>query len=123
MDLVADQPTHTPVQPRCCRALLLFDNFLFSFIILLVAILFNQKQLIPRRPYRMAGDPNKKAVEGIVIEAMPSATFKVRVAEDKEIHAYLSGKMRVHYIKVLPGDRVLVELSPDGDKGRIIRRL
>ena len=59
----------------------------------------------------------------MIVEAMPSATFRVMIAPDKEIIAYLAGKMRVHHIKVLPGDRVLVELSPDGEKGRIIRRL
>ena len=71
----------------------------------------------------MESSSHKKPIEGIVVESMPSATFRVQIAQDKQIHAYLAGKMRMHYIKVLPGDRVLVELSPDGDKGRIIRRL
>lgn len=69
---------------------------------------------------------NKKPsnqIEGIVVEALPSANFKVRIREDKEILAYLAGKMRMYHIKVLPGDRVLVELSPDGERGRIVRRL
>ncbi len=65
----------------------------------------------------------KKPIEGVVIEALPSATFKVVIADKKEIVVYLSGKMRLHRIKVLPGDRVLIELSPDGAKGRIIRRI
>ena len=65
----------------------------------------------------------KKVVEARVLEAMPSLMFRVELSPEKQIIAYLAGKMRVHYIKVLPGDRVLVELSPDGLKGRIIRRL
>ncbi len=65
----------------------------------------------------------KKAVEGIIIEALPSANFKVRLSAGEEILAYPAGKMRLYFIKILPGDRVLVELSPDGKRGRIIRRL
>lgn len=65
----------------------------------------------------------EKSIEGIVIEALPSMKFKVKLFNNSEIMAYLSGKMRLHHIKVLPGDRVLMELSPDGEKGRIIRRL
>lgn len=57
------------------------------------------------------------------MEALPSLTFKVRLSNEEEILAYLAGKMRLHYIKVLPGDRVLLELSPDGRRGRIVRRL
>ncbi len=70
--------------------------------------------------------PDKKRerpAEGIVIEALPATTFRVRLPDDKEIIAYLAGKMRLHYIKVLPGDRVLLELSDDGARGRITRRL
>ena len=65
----------------------------------------------------------EKPVEGIIIEALPSTTFKVRLSTDKEALVYLSGKMRMYHIKVLPGDRVLIELSPDKKRGRIIRRL
>ena len=68
-------------------------------------------------------DSSKKPIEGIVVEALPGATFKIKIREDHEIIGYLAGKMRMHYIKVLPGDRVLVELSPDGARGRITRRL
>ncbi|MBI2514721.1 translation initiation factor IF-1 [Candidatus Wolfebacteria bacterium] len=64
-----------------------------------------------------------KAVQGIVTEALPAANFRIRISPDEEILAYLAGKMRMYYIKVLPGDRVLVELSPDGKRGRIVRRL
>lgn len=69
-------------------------------------------------------DKNKeKPIEGIIIEALPSATFKVKISDGEEILAYPSGKMRLYFIKVLPGDKVLVELSEDRKRGRIIRRL
>ena len=63
--------------------------------------------------------------EGRVLEALPSATFRILLDEDKkEIFGHLSGKMRLHYIKVLVGDRVVVAFSPyDETKGRIIKRL
>ena len=65
-----------------------------------------------------------KSVEGIVLESLPSLTFRVKlIGNETEILAYLSGKMRLHHIKVLPGDKVLIELSPDGKRGRIVRRL
>ncbi len=67
--------------------------------------------------------PLKDQVEGMVVEALPGATFKVKMGENKEILAYLAGKMRMYHIKVLPGDKVLMELSPDGNRGRIVRRL
>ncbi len=63
-----------------------------------------------------------KPVEGIVIEALPSANFKVKISDTEEILAYPSGKMRMYFIKVLPGDRVLVEVSDDRKRGRITRR-
>ncbi len=62
-------------------------------------------------------------VEGMVTESLPNATFKVQIAEGHQILAHLSGKMRKNFIKVLPGDRVTVELSPyDLTKGRITYR-
>jgi len=63
--------------------------------------------------------------EGRVVEALPSATFRILMDEDKrEIVGHLSGKMRLHYIKVLVGDKVSIEFSPyDETKGRIIKRL
>jgi len=62
--------------------------------------------------------------EGVVIEALPSTTFKVRLEDGREILAYLAGKMRLHYIKILPGDKVSIELSPyDQNRGRIVYRL
>ena len=62
--------------------------------------------------------------EGEVMESLPNATFHVRLDNKHEILAHISGKMRVHYIKLMPGDRVIVEMSPyDLTKGRITRRL
>ncbi len=62
--------------------------------------------------------------EGVVQENLPNTTFRVKFDDDSIIFAHLSGKMRLHYIKVLPGDKVIVELSPyDMTKGRIVQRL
>ena len=62
--------------------------------------------------------------EGEVLELMPAAIFKVALANDHEILAHLSGKMRLNKIKILPGDRVRVQISPyDLSKGRITYRL
>ncbi|PIR44028.1 translation initiation factor IF-1 [Candidatus Wolfebacteria bacterium CG10_big_fil_rev_8_21_14_0_10_31_9] len=68
-------------------------------------------------------DSKKPMIRGMVIEALPATTFKIRLENGEEILAYLAGKMRLHYIKIMPGDRVLLELSPDGGRGRITRRL
>ena len=62
-------------------------------------------------------------VEGTVKEALPNANFKIELANGHEVLAHVSGKIRMNFIRVIPGDRVLVELSPyDLSKGRIIFR-
>lgn len=62
-------------------------------------------------------------VEGTVVEALPNASFRVELANGHKVLAHISGKMRVHYIRILPGDRVLVELSPyDLSRGRVTYR-
>ncbi|OGB73394.1 translation initiation factor IF-1 [candidate division Kazan bacterium RIFCSPHIGHO2_01_FULL_44_14] len=62
-------------------------------------------------------------LEGTVVEALPNATFKVEIEGGHIILAHISGKMRMHYIKILPGDKVSVEMSPyDIEKGRITYR-
>ena len=62
-------------------------------------------------------------LEGKVIEALPNAIFRVELENGHNILAHISGKMRMHYIKILPGDRVTVELSVyDLDRGRITYR-
>jgi translation initiation factor IF-1 len=65
----------------------------------------------------------KIEVEAKVIECLPNATFRVELANGHRVLAHISGKMRLHYIKVLPGDRVVVELSPyDLSRGRVTYR-
>ncbi|MBU3895701.1 translation initiation factor IF-1 [Patescibacteria group bacterium] len=62
--------------------------------------------------------------DGQVLEALPNTTFKVKLEDGKDILAFLSGKMRLHRITILPGDRVTMEMSPyDESKGRIVYRL
>ena len=62
-------------------------------------------------------------VQGTILENLPNATFKVELENGQVINAYVSGKMRMHFIKILPGDKVTVALSPyDLTKGRITYR-
>ena len=62
-------------------------------------------------------------MQGEVIENLSSATFRVRLENGHVIHAFISGKMRMHYIRILPGDQVTVQLTPyDQSKGRITFR-
>lgn len=62
-------------------------------------------------------------VEGVVSEALPNTLFKVKLENGHEVLAHISGKLRMNYIKILPGDKVKVELSPyDLSKGRITWR-
>ena len=65
----------------------------------------------------------KEKVTGSVIEALPDTNFKIQLEDGREVLAYLAGKMRMNYIKVMIGDKVTLELSPDGKRGRIVRRL
>ena len=61
--------------------------------------------------------------DGVIVEALSNAMFRVELENGHEITAHISGKMRMHYIKILPGDKVRVEMSPyDLSKGRIIVR-
>ncbi len=69
--------------------------------------------------------PKKEAieVEGAVLESLPNAVFRVELSNGHKVLAHISGKIRMHYIKILPGDKVLVELSPyDLTRGRITYR-
>ena len=62
-------------------------------------------------------------IEGVVVETLPNAMFRVKLANDHIVLAHISGKMRMHYIRILPGDKVTVELSPyDLTRGRITYR-
>jgi translation initiation factor IF-1 len=62
-------------------------------------------------------------VEGVVVETLPNAMFRVELKNGHRVLGHISGKMRMHYIKILPGDTVVVELSPyDLTRGRIVYR-
>jgi len=62
-------------------------------------------------------------VDGTIVENLPNASFRVKLENGHEVLAHISGKMRMHYIKILPGDKVTVELSPyDLSRGRITYR-
>jgi translation initiation factor IF-1 len=74
--------------------------------------------------FNMSKDKELVKLEGVVEEVLPSTTFRVRLDNGHLILAHISGRMRVNYIRLLPGDRVIVEMSPyDLTKGRITQRL
>lgn len=76
-----------------------------------------------REPRGSVAKEDKLQFEGEVIDALPNAMFRVKLENDHEMIAHISGKMRKFYIRILPGDRVTVELSPyDLTKGRITYR-
>ncbi|HIS37293.1 MAG: translation initiation factor IF-1 [Brachyspira sp.] len=63
-------------------------------------------------------------IEGVILESMPNAMFRVKLENDHEILAHISGKIRKNFIRILPGDRVKVEMTPyDLSRGRITFRL
>lgn len=62
-------------------------------------------------------------VTGVVIEALPNALFRVQLEDETEVLSYLAGKMRLHRIRVLVGDKVTLQLDPYGGRARIVRRL
>lgn len=64
-----------------------------------------------------------QVVEGVVEEALPNTLFRVKTSSGETMLAYLAGKMRLHRIKVLVGDKVSLQLDPYGGRARIIRRL
>ena len=71
----------------------------------------------------MGNNDEKIEIEGSIVEALPNAMFRVKIPGDKIVLAHISGKMRMHYIKILPGDKVRLELSPyDLTRGRIVYR-
>lgn len=67
-------------------------------------------------------DSEKTKIDGTVIEALPDTKFKVKLDDGREILAYLAGRMRMNYIKVMMGDRVTVEITPNDSRGRIVYR-
>ena len=64
-----------------------------------------------------------EVVEGVIDEALPNTLFRVKLGSGEVILAYLAGKMRLHRIKVLVGDRVQLQLDPYGGRARVIRRI
>lgn len=71
----------------------------------------------------MAKKEGAVEVEGTVLEPLPNAMFRVELENGHKVLAHISGKMRMHYIRILPGDRVVVEISPyDLSRGRIVYR-
>jgi translation initiation factor IF-1 len=88
---------------------------------------FNSVHVSKQPARRNAEDMAKKdgaiEIEGQVVEPLPNAMFRVELANGHKVLAHISGKMRMHYIRILPGDRVVVELSPyDLTRGRIVYR-
>lgn len=72
----------------------------------------------------MVDDKKLIRVEGLVIESLPGLLFKVKLNDEKEILAHLSGKMKLNRIKVLPGDKVIIEVySLEDKRGRIVKRI
>jgi translation initiation factor IF-1 len=75
------------------------------------------------RTFQMANNKDKQVREGVVIEAFPNTLFKVKTSDDQsEVLCFLSGKMRLHRIRVLIGDKVSFEVDEYGGKGKIIKR-
>ena len=70
----------------------------------------------------MAEKSKKQKIEGEVIETLPNTLFRVRLDDDREVLAYLAGKMRIHHIKVMIGDRVTMEMAPGDGRARIVFR-
>lgn len=74
----------------------------------------------------MTGAMNPKGMStatGVVVEALPDTLFRIKLEDGRELLSFLSGRMRMHRIRVLIGDRVTVEIDPYGGKGRIVKRL
>jgi translation initiation factor IF-1 len=71
----------------------------------------------------MINKKEKQMQEGVVVEAFPNTLFKVRISDETEVLCFLSGKMRLHRIRVLIGDKVSFEVDEYGGKGRIMKRL
>jgi translation initiation factor IF-1 len=83
----------------------------------------NQKKYEQRSAEDMPKKDGAIEIEGTVVESLPNAFFRVELDNGHKVLAHISGKMRMHYIRILPDDRVVVELSPyDLSRGRIVYR-
>lgn len=99
----------------CFYPLSFADTFWLGFWAIRLSFVFKTK---------MSNNKELVKLEGEILENLPSTTFRVRLDNGHEILAHISGRMRVNYIRIIPGDRVLVEMSPyDLTKGRITQRL
>ena len=65
---------------------------------------------------------NEATVKAVVTEVLPNSLYRVKLENEKEIIAYLAGKLKMHHIRVMTGDTVSLILSPEGEKGRIVYR-
>lgn len=72
---------------------------------------------------RQTKSEKEGGIIGTVVEALPNTLFRVKIEDQSTMIAYLAGKMRLHHIRVLVGDKVRVEIDPYGGKGRIIKRI
>ena len=94
------------------------DNYFDEFIL---QAIINKKYLSKKQRELLKQDVIE--LEGEILEALPNAMFKIKLENGHEILGHISGKMRMNYIKILPGDKVTVEISPyDLSRGRIIYR-
>lgn len=88
----------------------------------MIDVVFTHNKFVTYKGVNMAKE-DVIEVEGVVTEALPNTLFKVQLENGHEVLAHISGKLRMNYIKILPGDRVRIELSPyDLSKGRIVWR-
>lgn len=100
------------------------DNLLFSYVFYEICLRKNKINFVPL-PTEKKNMSKKNLIkqDGIIEEALSNAMFRVRLENDHQIVATISGKMRMNYIRILPGDKVAVEMSPyDLTRGRITYR-
>jgi translation initiation factor IF-1 len=82
----------------------------------------SENNALPARSHQPVPGPDIE-IEGKIVESLPNAFFRVELDNGHKVLAHISGKMRMHYIRILPDDRVVVELSPyDLSRGRIVYR-
>jgi translation initiation factor IF-1 len=101
----------------------LWTSSLFFDILQFCALYLKFYFLFIKRGVKISDKEGIIEAEGTILEALPNAMFRVELDNGHKILAHISGKMRMHYIKILPGDKVRVEISPyDLSRGRIIFR-
>jgi translation initiation factor IF-1 len=101
----------------------LWTSFLFFDILHFCALYLKIYFFIYKKGVKISDKEGIIEAEGTILEALPNAMFRVELDNGHKILAHISGKMRMHYIKILPGDKVRVEISPyDLSRGRIIFR-